>query len=145
MLDYAVELAKDTNKQILILNVINQRELFAIEKPFSLFPAHISVGISAKDIISKLKIDRSLKLNQFVEENFSEKKTLMKLKIKTGVPFECILETIDTDDIDLVIMANKGRSNISKVLFGSAAEKVFRHSPVPVLSIRGKKEFKRTD
>jgi len=29
----------------------------------------------------------------------------------------------------IIKMANKGRGNLSRVLFGSAAEKVFRHSP----------------
>jgi nucleotide-binding universal stress UspA family protein len=59
------------------------------------------------------------------------------------MPSEQILKTIETEDIDLVVMANKGRGNISKFLFGSAAEKVFRHSPVPVISVRDPEKFRR--
>ena len=64
------------------------------------------------------------------------------IKIDTGMPTECILSAIETCDIDMVVIANKGRSNFSKVLFGSTAEKVFRHSPVPVFSVREKSSFK---
>ncbi|HKK00421.1 MAG TPA: universal stress protein [Desulfotignum sp.] len=41
----------------------------------------------------------------------------------------------------IIKMANKGRGNLSRVLFGSAAEKVLRHSPVPVVSVRNTDTF----
>jgi len=67
----------------------------------------------------------------------------MSIKIEEGIPSEQILKTVETEGIDLIVMANKGRGNISRTLFGSVAEKVFRHSSVPVVSVRDRKKFKR--
>lgn len=67
----------------------------------------------------------------------------IEFKIDVGIPSEQILEIIETEGIDLVVIANKGRGNISRFLFGSSAEKVFRHSPVPVVSVSDRKKFER--
>ena len=60
----------------------------------------------------------------------------MRIEIVEGVPFEEILKCIDVERVDLVIMGNKGRSNLASTLFGSTAEKVFKYSNVPVVSVR---------
>ena len=83
------------------------------------------------------------KIRVLLKEYFFENKSDMNFKVDVGIPSEAILKTIETETIDLVVMANKGRGNISRFLFGSSAEKVFRHSPVPVVSVREPKKFKR--
>jgi len=138
-LAYAVELAKGAQAQIIVFNVINQRDLNGVEMVSSFFPDKLDID----DYLKELKKDRHGKMKTMIRENFFDEKSRMSLKIDSGVPFECILKAVETEDIDLIVMANKGRGNISKVLFGSAAEKVFRHSPVPVVSVREKNKFKR--
>ncbi len=140
-LEYAVELAKGTGKQIIVFNVINQQDLDSIERVRS----YLSGKINVDDYVKEIRKDRQKKIKTMIKENFFDEKSIMSLKIDTGIPFECILKAIKEEDVDLVVMANKGRGNISKILFGSAAEKVFRHSPVPVVSVRDKDRFKRTE
>ncbi len=139
-LEYAVELAKGTGKQIIVFNVINQQDLDSIERVRS----YLSDKINVDDYIKEIRKDRQKKIKAMIKEIFFDEKSIMSLKIDTGIPFECILKAIKEEEVDLVVMANKGRGNISKILFGSAAEKVFRHSPVPVMSLRTRSEYNTT-
>ena len=52
-----------------------------------------------------------------------------------GVVAEALLDFAGARKIDLIVVATHGRSGLGKVLMGSVAEKVFRQSPVPVLTI----------
>ena len=62
-----------------------------------------------------------------------------------GVPHEEILlrgdlwpaiaDTIQKQRIDLVVVGTHGRHGFKKVVLGSAAEKIYRHAPCPVLTI----------
>ena len=44
-----------------------------------------------------------------------------------------ILSYAEKNDVDLIVMSTHGRSGLSRFFFGSVAEKVSRHSRVPVL------------
>lgn len=142
-LEYAVDHAKGSQAQIIIFNVINQRDINGIDMVGSYFSSYFSDGINVEDYVKEVKKERRGKMKALIKENFFDEKSMMSIKIGTGIPFECILKEIETEDINLVVMANQGRGNISRVLFGSTAEKVFRHSPVSVVSVRDKTIFKR--
>ena len=47
-----------------------------------------------------------------------------------------ILTEIDVQNADLVIMCTHGRSGLGRWIYGSVAEEVLAHSPVPVLLVR---------
>jgi len=59
-----------------------------------------------------------------------------KVLIKVGVPFEQIIWVVKEEHVDLLTMGPKGRGNLASVFFGTTAEKVFRHCPVSLLSVR---------
>jgi nucleotide-binding universal stress UspA family protein len=52
-----------------------------------------------------------------------------------GNPAEEILDYAENNGIDLIIMTTHGRSGISRLLFGNVADRVSRHSKIPVLII----------
>jgi len=50
-----------------------------------------------------------------------------------GTAADEILSYAEKNDVDLIVMSTHGRSGLSRFFFGSVAEKVSRHSRVPVL------------
>ncbi len=139
VMEYAVELAKDSNSRILVYNVINQRDIHMVE----LISTYATQNLSAEEYIRDLKKERQTMIKELIKTHFFEEKSSMSYRIDEGIPSEQILNTAVKEDMDLIVMANKGRGNLSRVLFGSAAEKVFRHSRIPVVSVRDRENFKR--
>ena len=138
-LECAAKLAKKSNRKIIIYNVINMRNLGGLET----MGAYYSNSVVLEDYVNDLKKERLAMIKDIIKEHFFNEKQMISIKIDTGIPFECILKAAEKEKADLIVMGNKGRGNIAKVLFGSAAEKVFRHSPIPVVSVRDKMNFKR--
>jgi nucleotide-binding universal stress UspA family protein len=56
-------------------------------------------------------------------------------KIVTGDPATEIIKTIESENVDLVIMGTHGRKGLEHTIFGSVAENVVRKSPVPVMTV----------
>ena len=56
--------------------------------------------------------------------------------IRRGRPADEILSAAKEGGADLIAMATHGRTGLGRLLFGSVAEAVLRHAPVPVFMIR---------
>jgi nucleotide-binding universal stress UspA family protein len=139
VLEYAVELAKASDTLVLVYNVINESNYYSM----STVSMYAQVPVLDEKETRELKEGRLEWLNELIREHFPLEQLNLEFKVDVGIPADQILKTIETEDIDLVVMANKGRGNLARFLFGSSAEKVFRHSPVPVVSARDRKRFKR--
>ncbi len=56
--------------------------------------------------------------------------------IRHGKAASEIVRTAKESGIDLIVMSTHGRTGLGHVLMGSVAEKVVRHAPCPVLTIK---------
>lgn len=137
--EYALALARGQMTKVLLFNVINSRDVDAIKTVSPLIPDLIN----PENYIKRVKIERKRLLEEMVEKHFVRDKERLEILVQVGIPYRAILEAIKKESIDLVVIASKGRSNLIGTLHGSNAEKVFRHSPVPVLSVRNRELFGR--
>ena len=130
ILEYAVNLAEPLNSELVLANVINQRDIDIISK--------LSLNInsmSAQEYIDQTRNERLQAMDAMMNDLRATHLKYQKI-IKTGTPFVELVQTITDTQSDLAVMGSKGRGNIAGVLFGSTAEKLFRRSPVPLLSLR---------
>ena len=56
--------------------------------------------------------------------------------LRKGEPYREIIRFAEEENADLIILATHGRTGLSHMLMGSVAEKVVRHSSVPVLTVK---------
>jgi len=129
---YGCELAEEMKADLIIANVINQRDISAVE-----LTEQVSERISVEKYIEEQKKYRSIEMDAMMEKKYCSIPSVSKI-FKVGVPFQELIKIIEQEKPAIVVMGTKGRSNISGVLFGSTAEKMFRRCPVPLLSVREK-------
>jgi nucleotide-binding universal stress UspA family protein len=59
----------------------------------------------------------------------------VRTEVREDLPHEGILDYADDHDIDLLVMSSRGRSGVSRFVFGSVTERVVRLSGRPVLVV----------
>ena len=65
--------------------------------------------------------------------------------IEDESPAKAILSVAEAQDMDSVVMSTHGRGGAARWVFGSVADKVLRHSRVPVLLVRAKEKMPMMD
>lgn len=128
---YAARLAEDVGADLLLVNVINQRDVDMVKRVALEAP-----NFSFETYLEETRREREEAFQKLIDEARCRKASV-KTKIRIGVPFEELLAVIEARQPDLLVMGVKGRSNLVGTIVGSCAQKMFRRSPVPLLSIRG--------
>ncbi len=133
---YAAELAEILKANLIVIHVINQRDVDAVQQATVFSP-----DISLDEFLKRQTENRSKRIDKLIEETTTPHLPVNKI-IKIGIPFSELIHAIEEEGADLVVMGPKGRSNLNGILFGTTAEKMSRHCPVPLLSIRGDKHMR---
>lgn len=75
-------------------------------------------------------------LERVAKEEGVGRKILDRVLVRAGKPFHEITEAARGLKIDLIIVATRGHTGLKHAWLGSTAERVIRHAPCPVLSVR---------
>jgi nucleotide-binding universal stress UspA family protein len=121
-LETAVDLAAARRGRLVVLLVITP--VYAGEVGYTWFPE------------GRLLDDTRRQLAEIVTRVTKRRGVPADCRVEIGTPVERIMDAARRADV--IVMSTMGRTGLSRMLLGSVAERVVRHSPVPVLTIRGK-------
>ena len=76
-------------------------------------------------------------LKQFCHD-VAEHYPKIRYHVRKGDPFEAIMDSVEDFMTDLVVLATHGRTGIKRLVIGNVAEKVVRHAPCPVLTVKAR-------
>ncbi|MBW1649591.1 MAG: universal stress protein [Deltaproteobacteria bacterium] len=127
-LEYACKLSDDLKAELVIVNVLNQRDVDIVYKLTKQYMNDMTI----EDYIKGQEKDRI----EIMDKLLKDKTNKYRKIIKVGVPFVELINAIKEEKADLAVMGTKGRSNIVGAILGTTAEKMFRKCPVPLLSVR---------
>ena len=123
-LEFARTLAAQYRAQIHVIHVI------ANEPPIA-----CSININLENHTRTTGNSSNPEIEQFFSEQIKQDKNIVCI-IRCGEASKEILKFAEEEQIDLIVLSTHGRTGLSHVLMGSVAEKVVRHSTVPVLTVK---------
>lgn len=132
-LGYAADIAKAMNAEMVLVNVINQRDVDAVQW----LEYQDKSNVTVDEFLEKQKKERASKMDKLIGDGGFEHLKIEKT-FRVGIPFLELVYAVRETGADLVVMGSKGRGNAPGVIFGTTAEKMLRRCPVPLLSIRSR-------
>ncbi len=126
ILPYALSVSEKYDSMIYLFHVLED-----ISKWYSgIYDSHSSMDLYQKEVLKRAEAC----MDRLCEEQLEDCQNFQKRRV-TGDPATEILKTIDSEQIDIVIIGTHGRKGLEHTIFGSVAENVMKKPPVPVLVI----------
>lgn len=126
----AVELAGIFAAELFALRVIAQVPVIPQTSFAYPEPATFNVPQYEEELLKAVEQNIRKTLDEHVPADM-----VVRSSVLLGEPHRTIIDFVEEKNIDLIVMATHGRTGFAHLLLGSVAEKVLRHSPVPVLTV----------
>jgi nucleotide-binding universal stress UspA family protein len=130
LFNYAAGLAGFLNAEIVAANIISSRDVEAVRKI-----TDMGYDVDGEHYVAGVQKERQQTLEEVIRKSGYPSEKVRYIS-KIGKPIDELLGIIVKEDIDLIVMGIKEHTELEHFLVGSVAEKLFRRSPVPVVSYR---------
>lgn len=135
--NYAVGLAKPAEAELVVVSIINSRDVQAVRKISAM-----GYDVDGEHYIEGIRKEREEILAQIIRASAFPSEKISTI-FRVGNPVDELLKITVEKDIDLIVLGIKGHTDVEHFFIGSVAEKLFRRSPVPVISYRNKEQAER--
>ena len=130
ILDYAAGIASTFEAELLVVNVINQRDIEAVDKI-----ASFGYKVDVEHYLKTMKSEKREELKKLTA-GMTLPDEQLSFSFRVGDPTNELLKLVFVKDVDMVIMGIKTH-DVRHIFAGSVAERMFRKCPVPIVSYRG--------
>jgi len=137
VLPYAEEQAERFNSELVLF--------MSVSEPYFMTPGLPGIPgvpldtLNRENLIFTEKTAAETYLKSVAEKILSEKKITVSFESAVGSAGQAIIEYSGSHGIELIALATHGRSGLGRVILGSVADYVIRHSDLPVLLIHPSK------
>ncbi len=118
---YALAFARKFDAKLYVLHVIH-------------FPPQLRQS-DIRQVIDLVIKSAEINLKELLGKS-TETEVTFHPAIRTGAEYSEITELAGKEKIDLIVMGTHGRTGLAHAFLGSVAERVVRHAPCPVLTVR---------
>jgi nucleotide-binding universal stress UspA family protein len=124
---FAAELAEKFQSELVFLHVVQD---LALVLPDAVMPTPVATP-NLDDMIASAKTAIGNLVAQEKLERLNP-----KAEVRVGSPAAEIVAAATDLKADLLCISTHGRTGLAHLLLGSVAEKIIRHAPCPVLTVR---------
>jgi nucleotide-binding universal stress UspA family protein len=121
-LRYAIPLAAQFGVRITLLHVVEP----------VIYPTEMAIVVTNE----KIAVNASRRHLAAFGEKFIPDKLRGKMIVRGGQPYFEIAEAAREMKADLIVLTTHGYTGIQRILLGGTAERIVRHAPCPVLTVR---------
>jgi nucleotide-binding universal stress UspA family protein len=131
-LEYAAVLAQETGSTVTIVHVWDR-------------PAYVSEAVTVgqgeheRSLGDLIRENAEREMQEFLASARLPPGLQHEQRLLSGDPAAALLKHAEAEKYDLIVTGTQGRSGFAHLLLGSVAEKIVRHSPIPVLTVPGKR------
>lgn len=123
-------------ESVVFITVVDLEELSLISEPTIVAPEEKIERV--REVIASEAVSRA---HRYLEESVRQLeprygKGRLQTVVLTGKAAESLVSYAEENDVDLIIIASHGHSDVRRWAWGSTADKILRSARVPVLMIR---------
>jgi nucleotide-binding universal stress UspA family protein len=130
LLKYATDIAGTMSAELILASIIHARDVEAVGTI-----AAMGYEVDSENYVAGIKTERQQAFDNILKKIAYPSEKIRTI-FKTGNPSDELLKIAVKENVDLIIMGIRGRTDLEYFFIGSVAEKIFRRSPIPILSYR---------